>query len=228
VIGSVPANAVMAQQRPDHVVGTDLMKLSGTSFSSPVVAGAAAQLLALHPGWTPDQVKGALMAGALHLQDPTADPLADGRGEINLVRSAVMSNPPNANLALDQFVVADPNAAGGKSFDAMSWTDAAQADMSWTDMSWTDQSWTDQSWTDQSWVSMSWTDQSWTDQATADMSWTDMSWTDQSWTDMSWTDQSWTDMSWTDQSWVSMSWTDSSQVDAALSDMSWVDHSNAD
>ena len=37
------------------------MQLSGTSFSAPVVAGAAAQILAGHPSSTPDQVKGALM-----------------------------------------------------------------------------------------------------------------------------------------------------------------------
>ena len=40
------------------------MQLSGTSFAAPVVSGAAAYLLALHPDWTPDQVKGALMLAA--------------------------------------------------------------------------------------------------------------------------------------------------------------------
>ena len=42
------------------------MQLSGTSFAAPLVAGAAAQLLALHPSWTPDQVKGALMVVRRH------------------------------------------------------------------------------------------------------------------------------------------------------------------
>jgi len=36
----------------------------GTSFAAPFVSGVAANLLALHPGWTPDQVKGALMLSA--------------------------------------------------------------------------------------------------------------------------------------------------------------------
>ena len=31
---------------------------------APIVAGAAAQILSAHPSWTPDQVKGALMATA--------------------------------------------------------------------------------------------------------------------------------------------------------------------
>ena len=46
--------------------------MSGTSFAAPVVAGAAAQLLARHPNWTPDQVKGALMLTARPLRQPQA------------------------------------------------------------------------------------------------------------------------------------------------------------
>ena len=64
MIGPVPANASLKTQKPDHVISTDYMQLSGTSFAAPVVAGAAAQLLARHPNWTLDQVKGALMVTA--------------------------------------------------------------------------------------------------------------------------------------------------------------------
>ena len=56
------------------------MELSGTSFAAPIVAGAAADMLALHPDWTPDQVKGALMVA--RSTDPArADPFGRrGRG----------------------------------------------------------------------------------------------------------------------------------------------------
>jgi minor extracellular serine protease Vpr len=62
---------------------------SGTSLSTPHVAGAAALVKQLHPSWTPDRIKSALMSSA----DPvfsnakrtdTADALTAGAGRINL------------------------------------------------------------------------------------------------------------------------------------------------
>jgi subtilisin family serine protease len=66
--------------------------LSGTSVASPHVAGAAALVKQLHPSWSPDQIKSALMSSA----DPVfanikkvdlADPLTAGAGRVNLGRA---------------------------------------------------------------------------------------------------------------------------------------------
>ena len=62
----------------------------------------AAQLLARHPGWTPDQVKGALMLTARAV--PNAAPLSAGVGEIDAAAAAALISPPNPNENLYAFV----------------------------------------------------------------------------------------------------------------------------
>ena len=176
MVGPVPPTATLPLQRPEKVVAPGYMELSGTSFAAPVVSGAAAYLAALHPGWGPDQIKGAIMQSARGV--PRAKPFQSGVGQINVVKAATAWSAPNPNRALDRFLVADPR--GGMVFDAVSWYDAALGDVSWDSVSWADVSWADVSWDSVSWADVSW----------ADVSWADVSWSDVSWADVSWADSS--------------------------------------
>lgn len=181
LVGPVPTGATMLEERPDRRVFPGYMRLSGTSFSAPMVSAAAAYVLAAHPDWTADQVKGALMVSAREAGAAASGSL--GVGSLNAQGALRVSTPPNPNRALNRFLITDPAGGSHPVFDAASWDSAAKTDVSWDSASWSDVSWSDASWDSVSWADVAWSDASW-----ADASWSDASWADVSWADVSWVD----------------------------------------
>ena len=184
LIGPSPGDSTLAAERPDHVVGHDVMQLSGTSFSAPAVSGAAALILARHPDWTPDQVKGALMVSAAPA--PAAVPGSLGVGELDVAAARSVEAPPNPNAGLEQFVVTA--ADGSRMFDSASWQAAAQANAAWGDAAWGDAAWGDAAWGDAAWGDAAWSDASWASAAWGDAAWSDAAWGDAAWGDAAWAD----------------------------------------
>jgi subtilisin family serine protease len=86
-------------------------RLSGTSFSAPIVSGACALLLQLHPEWTPGEVADALRSTATDLGPAGPDTLF-GWGLIDVAKaSGVEAIIPDRSLTAAPF----PNPAGGPS-----------------------------------------------------------------------------------------------------------------
>jgi serine protease AprX len=173
------------------------MWMSGTSFAAPVVAGAAAQLLALKPTLTPDQVKGALMLSARQL--PAVASLCAGVGELDLAAAAEIVAPPNPNENLYEFV-----RSGGtrQVFDVGRWEATVQADANWTSANWTSANWTSANWTSSNWTSSQWSAANWTSSNWTSANWTLANWTASNWTSSNWTNSNWTTSNWTTSSWV--------------------------
>jgi serine protease AprX len=182
--GPVPASSTMLAEHPERQVAPGRMWMSGTSFAAPVVSGAAAWLLADHPTWTPDQVKGALMAGA---SSPTGYSGGGslGVGVLNGDRSDTLSGRANPNAALNQFTRTD-GATGLRVFDDAAWAIGAQANLSWDQASWSSASWSEASWNEASWSGASWCEASW-----ASASWSDAAWSETSLSQASWASGEW-------------------------------------
>ena len=190
MVGAVPMSSTLVSERPAQMRGTGYMELSGTSFSAPVVSGIAAYLLAVHPTWTPGQVKGALMLTASNV--PGAKALSVGVGEVDGDKAAKLTGtPPNPNAALKQFVIADPAGGSIPVFDAASWANYASANASWANASWANASWANASWANASWANASWANASWASASWASASWASASWASASWAAASWASASW-------------------------------------
>jgi serine protease AprX len=150
----VPMGTTIPSTVPDRVVSPGYMWMSGTSFSAPIVSGAAAQILARHPDWGPDQVKGALMLTSAYLTN--VDWQQAGVGEIDAAAAASLPyTPPNPNENLYAFVATDPN-TGQSSFDQAAWASAVSTDAAWASAAWASAAWASAAWASAAWASAAW------------------------------------------------------------------------
>jgi serine protease AprX len=143
------------------------MWMSGTSFSAPIVSGAAAAILAKRPGLSPDLVKGALMVSAQRLAYESK--VEAGVGAVDIAAAVNTSSPPNPNENLHAFV------ANGE-FDAEAWVSAVSASANWTMSNWTASNWTASNWTLSNWVSSNWVSSNW-----VSSNWTMSNWVASNW-----------------------------------------------
>jgi len=207
MVAPVPAGSTLATTEPDRIVAPGYMWMSGTSFAAPQVAGAAAQILALHPNWKPDQVKGALMATATKTADSG---LGTGVGELNAVAAAVaVATPPNPNLHLDDFVTGGDSAPY---FNADSWAAYAKANSDWSVSDWSASDWSVSDWSVSDWSVSDWSVSDW---SVSD--WSVSDWSVSDWSVSDWSVSDWSVSDWSVSDW---SVSDNAASDWSVSDWS--------
>jgi serine protease AprX len=216
MIGAVPPGSTLTQLKPANVTDpvNGYMMLSGTSFAAPIVSAAAAEIIAQHPQWGPDQVKGALMVTAT--PEPKAAPGSLGVGDVNIAAARQYAKPhptpPNPNAALEQFLLTA--ADGTKSFNATAWQQAALSNKAWDAAAWSDAAWSDAAWS-----SAAWSDAAWASVAWASVAWGTAAWSDAAWSDAAWADAAWADNAQGDDNTSDAAPATTDDVSAALADL---------
>jgi len=93
IVSVLAPNSNFASSCPTCIVGNgQYIQTSGTSMAAPMISGLVADLLQIHPNWTPDQVKGDLTSSAVTENSSFQEP--------NAVKAALLWNPPVADQGL--------------------------------------------------------------------------------------------------------------------------------
>ena len=170
-----PANVIPLESYETSAsagAASNYLMLSGTSASTPVVAGAVALMIGEDPTLTPDDVKVRLMGTA----DPVAGATADQQGAGLIDVDEALQSPAHSNgYALSAYL-----GDGKKHFkngDYNKWEKRVWEKYGWTKYKWTKYKWTKYKWTKYKWTEVAWTKYKWTK-----YKWTEYEWAKYKWT----------------------------------------------
>jgi serine protease AprX len=163
MIAPVPNGALLTQQQPDRCPNGSsshpdpgYMWMSGTSFAAPVVAGAAAQVLAVHPDWTPGQVQGRPDGHGIACKSGGV-----GAGEVHAAAAITDASPGDPNAGLTAYVTTDP-ANGLAYFDSNAWhADVLTTTSNWVRSNWVRSAGVSSNWVRSNWVRSNWVASNW-------------------------------------------------------------------
>lgn len=127
IVSTLAPNSDFESLCPTCILGGQYIRASGTSMAAPVVSGAVADLLEAHPSWTPNQVKGVIMA--------TDRPIV-GDQELSIKAAlAHTGNNVTANQGLQPNALIDPT-TGNIDYTKSRWSRSSWSRSSWSRSSW--------------------------------------------------------------------------------------------
>jgi len=135
IISALSADSSWKLDHPDRVVGSEHIRLSGTSMAAPIVAGAAALLLQDEPNLTPDQVKYRLLDSASTIQgDGVVYPYLDVYAAVN----GTTSENANTGLVASQLLWTGDDPV---TWDSVAWNSVAWNSVAWNSVAWNSVAW---------------------------------------------------------------------------------------
>ena len=183
-----------AQVGPANFVG------SGTSFSAAITSGAAALVLADHPGLTPDEVKARLLGTTS--PGPVGNPFVDGHGALNAYAAAT-AGPMGLNQSASGLLgaVLGATVSLSPSGSADTWNPSLWSGVTWnhgagggsaaTGWTWNGTDWNGWAWNDGGWAGAEWNGDDWSGWAWNDGGWAGSAWAGAAWNGSAWNSSGW-------------------------------------
>jgi serine protease AprX len=145
VVTTLAPNSTFALSYPSFMVGTQYIRLSGTSVAAPVVSGVAALYVESNPTLRPGQLKGVLVATANRLalagSGAGYPDAAHAIAYIGLVGNADHDLDPNDYLKVLYMAAHSLTVLPVVSWDSVSWDSVSWDSVSWDSVSWDAVSW---------------------------------------------------------------------------------------
>jgi len=205
VVSLAAPGSTIYNDYPSARVGSANFVGSGTSFSAAITSGAAALVVADHPGLTPDQVKARLL-GTTN-PGPVGNPFVDGHGALDAYAAAT-AGPMNFSQSAASLLPTLPgttvllsptgpvNTWNTNLWSGTSWQQGPSDGWTWAGWAWNGGDWNGWTWTGRAWNSGDW----------AGSAWNGADWTGRAWNDSGWAGSAWNGSAWNGSAWNSSAW----------------------
>jgi len=205
VVSLAAPGSTIYNDYPSARVGSANFVGSGTSFSAAITSGAAALVVADHPGLTPDQVKARLL-GTTN-PGPVGNPFVDGHGALDAYAAAT-AGPMNFSQSAASLLPTLPGTTvllsptgpvdtwNTNLWSGTSWQQGPSDGWTWAGWAWNGGDWNGWTWTGRAWNSGDW----------AGSAWNGADWTGRAWNDSGWAGSAWNGSAWNGSAWNSSAW----------------------
>lgn len=161
---------------PDRVTDTYYFRLSGTSMSSPVVAGTAALMLQRNANLKPDQVKKILTQTATGIAGATVDMAGSGMVDAYAaVNSNITQKANGGKTPADDFCKSVYSLLYGMPLQGI-WRDPNKNGINWNNITWDNITWNRATWDNITWENITWDNITWNNITWDNITWNAMYW----------------------------------------------------
>lgn len=205
VVSLAAPGSTIYNNYPAARIGSSNFVGSGTSFSAAITSGAAALILADHPGLSPNQMKARLLGTAD--PGPVGNPFADGHGALDAYAAATagpMDFSQSAARLRPTWRGATVPLSPTRPVDT--WNTNLWSGLSSNQPPTTGWAWNGTAWSGGDWNGWAWNDGAWNGAAWSGAAWNGTDWTGWAWNDSAWNGSAWDGSSWVGWAWNSSAW----------------------